>query len=102
MTVADPGGLEVRGHGNRSASAVFVLYRYDSGHHRDPHGRSSHIRIRGPGQNHRNLPREVSSGALCPPLHCHAKHMPSASARPNETPTGLDVVKHGLPQPHAT
>lgn len=57
---SDPRRLEVRRHGDRQAPALHILHRDDSRHRRHPHGRPSYIRVRRPGQDHRDLPRQVT------------------------------------------
>lgn len=65
LIFTDEGGLEVCGDGDRSAAALHLLHRDNCWYHRDPDGRSSHFRVRGPGSYHRDIsweiiPRELS------------------------------------------
>lgn len=57
--VLDPGGLEVRGHGDRQASTVHLLPSDHCRNHRNSHGRAAYIRICGPRPNNRDLSREM-------------------------------------------
>ena len=43
--------------------------------HRHPDGRPPHIRVRGPGQDHRHLPRQVDAGMTSDTPHCY-HHLP--------------------------
>lgn len=58
--VPDEGRLEVRGDGDRPTAALHFLPGDDRGHHRDPDGRASHLRVRGPGSYNRDLPWEIN------------------------------------------
>lgn len=57
--VPDPGGLEVRRHGDRQAPAVHLLPSHHCRNHRNSHGRATYIRICGPRPNNRDLSREM-------------------------------------------
>ena len=55
------GGVEVRGVSDRSTPALHIL-RGDGGrHHRSPHGRASHLRIRGSGCHNQQSTRRILS-----------------------------------------
>lgn len=53
--------MEVRGDGDRSTAALHFLPGDDRGYHRDPDGRTSHLRVRGPGSYNRDLPWKINS-----------------------------------------
>ena len=71
MTISDPRGLEVRCHGGGQSAAVDLLPGDDHRDHRHPDGRPPHIRVRGPGQDHRHLPRQVDAGTASDTLLHH-------------------------------
>ena len=52
---ADPRGLEVRCHGDRSSAAVRLLRRDNGRYYRHSHQRTSHLRVRRPGQSGANV-----------------------------------------------
>ena len=85
VCVSDARGLEVRGDGDRSTAALHFLPRDVRRHHRDPHGRTSHLRVRGPGSYHRDLPWKVIPDKKCLPDQtacrrcCHNFRFTSAS-----------------------
>ena len=59
VSVLDPRGLEVRGDGDRPSAAVPLLRGHHGRHHRHPHGRALHLRVRRPGHHHQNVPGPV-------------------------------------------
>ena len=71
MTISDPRGLEVCCHGGGQSAAVDLLPGDDHRDHRHPDGRPPHIRVRGPGQDHRHLPRQVDAGTASDTLLHH-------------------------------
>ena len=75
MAISDPRRLEVRGDGGGQSPAVDFLPGDDHRDHRHPDGRPPHIRVRGPGQDHRHLPRQVDAGITSDTPHCY-HHLP--------------------------
>lgn len=61
ILLPDEGRLEVRGDGDRSTAALHFLPGDDSGYHRDPDGRTSHLRVRGPGSYNRDLSWKINT-----------------------------------------